>query len=381
MRFHVLGLPHTVSSTEYNACAFTQKVVKFCRMMKGRGHTLIHYGHEDSVTDADEQVTVTTNKDLEISYGNYDWRKNFFKHSADDHAHITFNKKAGEEIFKRKQKNDFILAFWGYGVKGACDANPDLITVEPGIGYPHSFARFKVFESYAVMHALCGVEAVKSGIMDWYHTVIPNYFDPSEFTFSSEKEDYILALGRITSGKGVDIAIQATEQTGHQLVIAGQGGPENVGLKDWPSHVNYVGYADIEKRKKLMSKAKAGFIASTYIEPFGGVQVEYLMSGTPVISSDWGAFTEVNLHGVTGYRGRTMEDFVWAINNISNINSQTCADWANANYSMEVIARKYEHYFQQVLNIYQGNGWYEKSSSLDLKGIYGTDYSCIMANK
>jgi glycosyltransferase involved in cell wall biosynthesis len=381
MRFHVLGVPHTVSSLEYNACAFTQKVVKFCKMMKGRGHTLIHYGHEDSVTDADEHVTVTTNEDLEKTYGNYDWRKNFFKHGAGDYAHEVFNKRAGEEIAKRKQKNDFILAFWGYGVKGACDTNSDLIVVEPGIGYPHSFARFKIFESYAVLHALCGVTAVERGIMDWYHTVIPNYFDPNDFKFESEKEDYILTLGRITSAKGVDIAVQAAEQTGHRLVVAGQGGPENINLEKWPSHVEYVGYADIETRKRLMSKAKAGFIASTYIEPFGGVQVEYLMSGTPVITSDWGAFTEVNLHGITGYRGRTMEDFVWAINNIKNIDPHICAKWALSNYSLEVIAKKYEHYFTQVLNIHTGRGWYENSPNLDISTMYGTNYNCIMDNK
>jgi homoserine dehydrogenase len=76
-----------------------------------------------------------------------------------------------------------------------------------------------------------------------------------------------------------------------------------------------------------------------------------------------------------------MDDFVWAINNIHNIDPHICAKWANANYSMEVIARKYEHYFQQVLNIYQGKGWYETDPFLDLNGIYGTDYSCIMANK
>jgi glycosyltransferase involved in cell wall biosynthesis len=361
-RFHILGLPHTVTNKEYNACAYTQKVLKFGKMMKALGHEIIHYGHEDSDLVCDEHVTVIGNKDLEIAYGNYDWRKNFYKFDTNDHAYQTFYKNAITEVGKRKQKNDFILPFWGSGVRPVCDAHPDIITVEPGIGYAGGhWARWKVFESYAIYHAYYGLDAVGRCKQDWYDVVIPNYFDTNDFTYSDQKEDYMLFLGRVYEGKGVNIAIQATEAAGQTLVIAGQK-PDDM---TFPKHVEFVGYADIQKRKQLMSKAKGAFVASMYVEPFGGVQIEMLMSGTPTITTDWGSFTENNIHGVTGYRCRTFDQFVWAAENISNIKPENCRRFAE-NFTLENVAPMYEEYFENVLDVYTGKGWYERYDRSDL---------------
>ena len=103
-RFHILPPAHTVTNSNYTACAYTSKVLKFGKMMVARGHEVIHYGHEDSNLVCTEHVTVTTNKDLEISYGNYDWRKNFFKFDMNDHVYKMQYQNAIREIGKRKQK-------------------------------------------------------------------------------------------------------------------------------------------------------------------------------------------------------------------------------------------------------------------------------------
>lgn len=359
-RFHVLGLPHTVSSTEFNACAFTQKVVKFCEMMSTRGHEIIHYGHEDSDVKCSEHVSVLTNEDWTIAYGDYDWRKTNFKYDVNDHAYQTFIKNTIDEISKRKQPNDFILPFWGGPMKPICDAHADLIAVEPGIGYAGGhFAPYKVFESYAIHSAYYGLHSVGICNEKWYDTVIPNYFNPNDFTYSNEKDDYFLYLGRVYDGKGVNIAIQVTEFIGAKLIIAGQGSLKEMGYDKVPDHVVEFGYADIETRRRLMSRAKGAFVASLYNEPFGGVQVECMFSGTPTITTDWGAFVENNIHGVTGYRCRTFEEFVWAAKNISKIKPIFCRNWAMNNFTYDKVSVMYEEYFQSLLNIYGGKGWYE----------------------
>ena len=130
MRFHVLGICHTVSSKEYLSCAFTQKVVKFCSMMMKSTHAqqrkkknmtmdelvrhkeihyVIHYGHERSEVEADEHVSVMNDAVLKETYGDYDWKTNFFKHKAYDLAHNTFVANSLGEMYKRKLSGDFIL--------------------------------------------------------------------------------------------------------------------------------------------------------------------------------------------------------------------------------------------------------------------------------
>jgi len=337
-------------------------------MMTSMGHYIFHYGHEESKVQCSEHISVLNNKDLEIAYGNYDWRNNFFKFDINDHAYQTFYKNAIIEIEKRKQALDFILPFWGHGHKTICDAHKDIICVEPGIGYASGhFAKYKIFESYAIYHAYCGLESVGTCKQSWYDCVIPNYFDLDDFTFKEEKQDYFLYLGRVYEGKGVNIAVQVAEKLGKKLVVAGQNSLSNMGYKHIPSNIIEVGYADVEKRRHLMSNALAAFIPSLYLEPFGGVQVECLLSGTPTITTDWGAFSENNIHGQTGFRCRNFREFLWAAENIKKIDPKNCRKFAEDRFSLESVYKMYKNYFEFVLDVHTSNGWYQTKENFNEK--------------
>jgi len=348
MRFHILAVPHTITSKDYCACAYTQKVLKICAMLMRRGHTVYHYGHVDSDVECTENVGVTDNAILKKTYGDYDWKKEFFKHNSEDYAHQTFSMNAIIEVGKRKRTGDFLLCFWSQTTVAV--AHMDLIIVEPGIGCFNSlWAPFNVFESYAVMHTVYGSMKKEPAFSD---CVIPNYFDPADFEFKDKKGDYFLFLSRITKDKGLKIAVEITKAIGAKLIIAGQGAEnyETIMGRAPEPHVTIVGYADIGRRRKLLAGAKALIQASHYIEPFGGCVIEANMSGTPVITTDWGAFAEIVVHGVTGYRCRTIEQFIWAAANIGSLNPKACREWAIKNYSMDRVVLKYEEYFKMISN-------------------------------
>ena len=360
-RFHVLGVPHTISNKDYVACAFTQKVVKFCDMMKARGHTIIHYGHENSQVACNENVGVTNDAVLKEAYGDYDWRATAFKYDLGDAAYTQFYANAIREIGVRKKPGDFLLCFWGWGHKTIADAHPDMLVVEPGIGYPGGvFAPYRVFESQSIMAAWFGMDAVAGpGKFSWYDAVIPNYFDNNDFDYNEEKDNYFLYLGRIGEHKGTHIAIQATAAIGAKLKIAGQGSISYMGYANVPDHVELVGYADVETRRRLMSRACGQFVLTQYGEPFGGVQIESMLSGTPVITADWACFGELNLHGVTGYRCRTFDHITWAARNINKINPKNCREWGE-NFLFNKVGPMFEEFFTSISNIYGGKkGWYE----------------------
>lgn len=351
MRIHVLGLPHTQTTEEFTTCAFTQKALNLCKMLHRRGHEVIHYGVEGSNPECTENVSVMPQKTWLKEIGGHPGTSFYNIEQGGKLApyHALFAKNMHAELHKRSgpRFTEIICQPWGGAQVTACQGI-DQYQVESGIGYPNSWAEWRVYESYAWMHMHLGRDQLFGG-KKWYWAVIPNAFNLANFTPVEKRGEDFLYLGRLNDDKGVLIAIQAAKEAGRKITIVGQGNP--VPFLAGNPNASYLPPVGVEERRKLLAEAYAVFCPTQFVEPFCGVNVEAQLSGTPVITSDFGVFPETVIHGVTGYRCRSFEQFVWAAKNVDRLKGSDCSDWARANYSLERVAPMYEEFFQQILNV------------------------------
>jgi glycosyltransferase involved in cell wall biosynthesis len=352
MRFHVVGLPYTQTTDDYPACAFTMKVRKFAKMMHNAGHDVYLYSGEENTTPCTEHIPCVSRERQQEAIAGIHYTQGSFDNTRPEW--VEFNTNAIVEISRRAQPKDFICVIGGWSHKPIADALPHLMTVEFGIGYPGTFAKYRVFESYAWMHTVYGTTTTNAATLDgnFYDAVIHGYIDEDEFTLGygkgDEQGEYLMFIGRLIERKGYQIAADVAEHLGQRLIVAGVGTP--------PSYGEYVGPVGVE-RAELYRNASAIFAPTLYVEPYGTVIPEALMCGTPAITTDWGAFTETVEQGVTGYRCRTLGEFVEAAIAAPKLDRQRIRDIAFERFSLERTAVKYEQYFHRLLGLWD-EGWY-----------------------
>ncbi len=261
-----MSLPHTQTTKDYVNCAYTEKVRRFCMMMKRLGHTVYLYAGEENEAPCDELITCITNEQREEALDG----KHFTEAAFDSnlpHWQI-FNGNAIKELGKRLEQKDFICVIGGASQKPIADAYPNHITVEFGVGYGGIFSKYKVFESYAWMHAVYA-QFKNAATVDgqFFDAVIPGYLDPDMFPLGKGDGDYYLYIGRMVPRKGVEVAAHICKTIGARLIMAGPG--------DYiPTYGEYIGPVGPEKRAELMGGAIATFVPTLYIEPFGNVNIE-----------------------------------------------------------------------------------------------------------
>jgi glycosyltransferase involved in cell wall biosynthesis len=181
--------------------------------------------------------------------------------------------------------------------------------------------------------------------------VIHHGVDVDQFTFRDKPEDYVCYLGRFTPGKGPLQAIEVARSLGLRLLLAG---PANEYFEQHVAplvdgrEVQYVGYVSGREREQLLGGARALLYPLQEPEPFGLVQVEAMLCGTPVVASSIGAAPEVIDDGVTGYCADSNEVFPQQVSRSLLLDRRQVRGRARERFSAEHMAIQYLDLYQRL---------------------------------
>lgn len=278
---------------------------------------------------------------------------------------VSFNSRAISEISKRINPGDLV------GVVGGAVSLPvvehfyrDYTCVEPTVGYggicPNGMT-FCCFESYAWMHDRYGAHGIIDGRS--FDAVIPNAVDPDDWSMD-ESDGYLLSVGRMIARKGHHAAAQIAERMGVPLKLAGAGVAHHApglivttdGTRIEGDHVEYVGAVIGEERRRLFARAEYFICPTIYIEPWGGVHAEAMMSGLPTVAPDYGAFTDTLPRK---HRYRMMHEAINALTNPAHPRGQWWRDYAIDLCGIDKCADMYADWIDRLYSIRDGRGgWY-----------------------
>ena len=149
-------------------------------------------------------------------------------------------------------------------------------------------------------------EKVRGRIAAYYQrdsTIVYPPVEVDRFNISSDRGDYFLILSRLVPYKRIDLAVQAFNELGLPLVIAGDG-RDRARLQEMAKpNVRFLGRVSDAAGRDLLARCRAFLFPGE--EDFGITPLEANASGRPVIAFAGGGALDSTVEGVTGEFFRT----------------------------------------------------------------------------
>ena len=176
------------------------------------------------------------------------------------------------------------------------------------------------------------------------------------YPFRTDKEDFLLFVGRVNQEKGPDVAVEVARRTGVRLVMA-------AAIKEpherhyWDEKVKplltgteeILGEITVDEKADLMAGARAVLFPIQWEEPFGLVMAEANACGTPVLAFPRGAAPEVVGDGETGFLCTNIDEMVAAVDRIGDIDPHACRARVEKMFSAQAMTSGYEELYARVL--------------------------------
>ncbi len=189
--------------------------------------------------------------------------------------------------------------------------------------------------------------------------IVENGIAVEQFPFSSEKQDYLLWLGRVCEEKAPHLAIAAARQAGLPLVLAGQVYPftyhqnyfdlEIAPLLRENSDARFINTPSFAQKVELLRHARALLLTSTVEETSSLVAMEAMACGTPVVAFRRGAFPEIVADRETGLVVESLEEMTAALGELDQISPEACRTRVEQHFTASRMAQDYQETYRRLL--------------------------------
>lgn len=191
---------------------------------------------------------------------------------------------------------------------------------------------------------------------NWRRT-IHHGMPPELCRFDPQGRDYLAFLGRISSEKRPDRAIEIAKRAGVPLKIAAKVDKadqdyftkEIEPLLDHPL-IEFIGEIDDRQKGEFLGKARALLFPIDWAEPFGLVMIEAMACGTPVIAWPCGSVPEVLEDGVTGAIVTSIEAATRAVQGIDALDRAMIRQRFEQRFTAERMAQDYVRTYRGLLD-------------------------------
>src|SRR2546430_8051211 len=166
---------------------------------------------------------------------------------------------------------------------------------------------------------------------------------------------YLVFLGRMSAEKRPDLAIAVAKRAGLPLIMAAKvDRPDREyferEIRPQLGHplIEYIGEVSDAEKWRLLGDALALLFPIDWPEPFGLAMIEALACGTPVVARPCGAVPEIVRDGEVGFLADTVDELVAAVKRVDVIDRARCRRWAEAQFSVGVMADHYESVYRRL---------------------------------
>lgn len=213
---------------------------------------------------------------------------------------------------------------------------------------------YRLLSTHVSMVAISNAQRRMAPDLSWVETIY-NAIDVDDYPFRTDKEDFVLWLGRTNPDKGAHLAIDIARDVGERIVLAGKCTEpeerryfeEEIAPRLGPG-VEWTGEADVARKKVLLSRTKCLLFPLQWPEPFGIVMAEAMACGTPVVALNEGSVPEVVEDGSTGFVCDEIEAMPDALKHTSEIDPRACRERVEGLFNTAVMVSEYESVFART---------------------------------